>query len=363
MFLWRGTPLVLLAFAASSALFSAVAPAGQQSAPLRLRIGVAEFPPYAAKGEDGAWHGRSVDLFKATAADVGAEVEFVGTPMSQILRRIDSGDLDGSALPFTESTGAIGVIALTSDWATVDLRIAVSGRDPFQTEFRKLVASLFGQRQLKMYMWLGLSLVTFAVVIWLVERRRNPPFAGQSGVGEGLWWSVTTLSTVGYGDSVPRTALGRITAGAWMIVSLILVALFTATVTNALQAGDSTVQVRGAHDLPLARAGIVDNGPAAAYFSDHFLPHISYPTIGLAIRQLGAGELDAVVAESDVLVAAVADHDRSTPSVREIRLLSETIDRRGVGFGLRRSLPGDFLKSFDAALVRRTSGTRPAGQP
>lgn len=363
VFLKRGTPLLLLALAAFSALFTAIAVAGPESAPQRLRIAVAEFPPYAVKGEDGVWHGRSVDLFVAAAADVGAAVEFVEAPISQVLRRIDSGELDGSALPFAESNGTLGVVTLTSDWDTVDLKIAASGRDPFHAEFVKLIESLFGHRQLKMYLWLGFSLVTFAVMIWLVERRRNPPFAGRSGVGEGLWWSVTTLSTVGYGDSVPRTPLGRLTAGAWMIVSLILVALFTATVTNALQANDSTVQIRGAHDLPMARAGIVDNGPAAAFFSDHFLPHISYPTIDLAIRQLGAGELDAVVAEAEVLTSAIAAHNLSGPANREIRMLPETIDRRGVAFGLRRSLPPEFLKSFDAALVRRTAGTRAVGQP
>jgi voltage-gated potassium channel len=40
-----------------------------------------------------------------------------------------------------------------------------------------------------------------------------------------MWWAVSTLTTVGYGDAIPLTALGRVVAGITMIVGLALAAL------------------------------------------------------------------------------------------------------------------------------------------
>ena len=51
-------------------------------------------------------------------------------------------------------------------------------------------------------------------------------------VGDGLWWAVVTVSTVGYGDVYPATAEGRILGGLLMMLGL----GFVATLTAALAA-------------------------------------------------------------------------------------------------------------------------------
>lgn len=47
---------------------------------------------------------------------------------------------------------------------------------------------------------------------------------------EGIWWALVTVTTVGYGDAVPLTPLGRIVAGLLMIVGIGLVATLAASV-------------------------------------------------------------------------------------------------------------------------------------
>ena len=51
---------------------------------------------------------------------------------------------------------------------------------------------------------------------------------------DALWWGVTTLTTVGYGDVVPVTPEGRIAAGALMLLGIGLFGAITATVTSYL---------------------------------------------------------------------------------------------------------------------------------
>lgn len=62
-----------------------------------------------------------------------------------------------------------------------------------------------------------------AVLIYLTEHEANPNEFGS--VLRALWWSVVTLTTVGYGDVYPSTVLGRISAGAIAIAGVGLVAL------------------------------------------------------------------------------------------------------------------------------------------
>lgn len=46
------------------------------------------------------------------------------------------------------------------------------------------------------------------------------------GVGTGLYWAVTTATTVGYGDVTPKTTLGRLIS---VLVMMTVVPLFAAT--------------------------------------------------------------------------------------------------------------------------------------
>ena len=46
-----------------------------------------------------------------------------------------------------------------------------------------------------------------------------------SSLAEALWWSVVTLTTIGYGDVVPITNLGKLLAGGLSLLSIGLLAL------------------------------------------------------------------------------------------------------------------------------------------
>lgn len=52
-------------------------------------------------------------------------------------------------------------------------------------------------------------------------------------VGDGLWWSVQTVTTVGYGDHVPTNAVGRTVAAIVMLVGIGFLSVITATITSA----------------------------------------------------------------------------------------------------------------------------------
>jgi voltage-gated potassium channel Kch len=67
--------------------------------------------------------------------------------------------------------------------------------------------------------------------MWLLDHKEYP------SIGEGMWWSVQTITTVGYGDNVPSRTEGRVIAALIMISGIGLLSVVTATVTAAFVEG------------------------------------------------------------------------------------------------------------------------------
>lgn len=78
-------------------------------------------------------------------------------------------------------------------------------------------------------LWIGAFTLVVTVlsgfIIWLLDREEFPT------AGSGMWWAVQTVTTVGYGDAVPTTAVGRITAAVVMVAGIGFVTVVTASIT------------------------------------------------------------------------------------------------------------------------------------
>lgn len=66
-------------------------------------------------------------------------------------------------------------------------------------------------------------LVIISTTMYYVEREAQPEKF--SSIPATMWWGITTLTTVGYGDMVPITALGRVLGGLFAITGVGLLAL------------------------------------------------------------------------------------------------------------------------------------------
>ncbi|MFZ4619678.1 MAG: potassium channel family protein [Bacteroidota bacterium] len=73
-----------------------------------------------------------------------------------------------------------------------------------------------------------------AAVVYFFEHHNNSQ--QYSNYGDALWWSIVTVATVGYGDIVPKTEFGRIFASLTILSGVILISLFTATISSVFVA-------------------------------------------------------------------------------------------------------------------------------
>lgn len=89
------------------------------------------------------------------------------------------------------------------------------------------------------------SVVTLAFATWFVaglavtEAERQIDGSNIQGVGDGWWWAITTMATVGYGDTYPVSTQGRIVGTALMIMGVALLGTITASIASNFNATDS----------------------------------------------------------------------------------------------------------------------------
>ncbi|MBE0402524.1 Potassium voltage-gated channel subfamily KQT; possible potassium channel, VIC family [Halomonas citrativorans] len=77
----------------------------------------------------------------------------------------------------------------------------------------------------------GLLLLFSSCCLYVVEAAAQPEAFGS--VPRALWWSIATLTTVGYGDVTPVTALGKVFAGLTAVAGIGLIAMPTGILAAA----------------------------------------------------------------------------------------------------------------------------------
>jgi len=87
-------------------------------------------------------------------------------------------------------------------------------------------------------------LVTASLVAYYAEHPTNPEFAT---VGDALWWGIVTLTTVGYGDIVPKTPTGRWAAVVIMLTGVAVLGLLAGSLASffRLDKGDAPPDTGG----------------------------------------------------------------------------------------------------------------------
>jgi voltage-gated potassium channel len=113
------------------------------------------------------------------------------------------------------------------------LGLAVVAVPPLRVLFSlRLVRSLFRRGHLERFLLAASVLVlNGAVIVYLFERHATG--SNIRTLGESVWWSIVTVTTVGYGDYHPITTWGRVTACFIMGIGIVTIAVVTAQVSSS----------------------------------------------------------------------------------------------------------------------------------
>jgi voltage-gated potassium channel len=176
----------------------------------------------------------------------------------------------------------------------------------------KVVPGIPGLRQLRRVLVLESGpllsvLVIFLMVLFMasvaayfLERDVQPATFGS--VPAALWWAIATLTTVGYGDAVPITPLGRLVAAVVMICGLGVFGLWTGILATGFAAEtrrDNFLKTwESVSKVPFFAA----LGPSAIADVTHMLRTMDLPARTMIIKKGQAGDCMYFIAAGEVEV-------------------------------------------------------------
>ena len=288
---WGAAPLAAALLASAAALGQpATAPAGDV-----LTVAVWEAPPFAEQGPDGTWAGLAVELAGDVGQALGRPVRVVGVPEDGALAAAASGRAD---LALVDASPAAEARAdLTGAFYTARLGAARE----HSSRLTDVAGRFFSGTFLRIALALAVLLLVVGAAMWALERRRDADDSeegdfgeGAAGIWDGFWWAGVTMTTIGYGDTVPTSTGGRALALVWMLVSMAVTAALTAALVSALGL-ESGGALRVPDDLRGERVGVVEGSTAARVLAESRVDARPVASLAAAVDAVRAGSLDVVV--------------------------------------------------------------------
>lgn len=336
---------LILSIGPSSAV-DAQAVAGQPalSRDRELVIGTKEAPPFAMKASDGTWSGISIDLWRHMAAQLGVRFRFVeAANIDDLLTETANQTFDAAIAAITVTAARQRLVDFTQPFYATGLGIAVStgGGSMWEAVWRAFFSFGF----LQAVMVLILAAFCVGALLWALEHRHNENFAGfKKGLGSGVWWSATTMTKAGAAETAPTTLLGRTLAIAWMIASVIAIAIFTAAITSTLTKRELLGAVQGLDDLRDVRVGAVANSAGAAYLDRARITHRTFSAAEDGLKAVQENRIDAFVHDRPLLTWLVL---RDHPN--RLRMVDTSFDDQNYTVALPKGSP--LRSDLDLALL------------
>jgi polar amino acid transport system substrate-binding protein len=323
---------------------------GQTLSGRTLIVGTKEVPPFAMKNSEGTWTGVSIDLWRQIAAELKRPFEFRERDLQGLLDGVADGSLDVAVAALSITAKREEICDFSHPYYVTGLGIAISTRH--KTPWLAVLKKLFSRHYLKVVIGLCVLLLAIGTLMWWLEHQRNPDqFGGgtAAGIGSGFWWSAVTMTTVGYGDKAPVTLGGRIVAFIWMLLAIIIVSVFTATITSTLTVAHMDVPVKGPQDLPRVRVGAIADTTGESYLQDHRISYTSYKTALEGLRAIKAGAIEALVYDSPILRYLIHDGFQG-----ELEVLPHIFHREDYGIALPKS--SSLRKPINLVLLEKIQG-------
>ena len=314
--------------------------------PLDLVVGVAGSEPFVIVG-DGRLRGISIETWEKVASELNIRYEYRPYPNAlSLVNAVARGDVDVGVGPLSITSERASRVSFTQPHFSGSLSIAAR---PAERGIFGHLSPLFRRAFLTGLAILLLVLTFVGVLFWLAERRANPehfPPSPLSGIGNGVWLAVVTMTTVGYGDRSPMTPLGRVIAGVWMLIALLTTSSLTAFLATALTLSTlDHAAIDTIEDLEGKRVAVPRGTAAVPFVRRHGGRVVEADSVQDAMRLANEGEVAATVFDTPVLAYELTQHP-------DLALVLSQHSYEDVGYGFAVAIGSEFEELIDMKLLK-----------
>ena len=281
-----------------------------------LHVAARTLAPFVIYNQD-TYNGFEVDLVRLIAVHLGMTVEIyavdtVAKQLDDIDRGVADVGLGGVAVTGPREAAIDFSLPLLDTGLTI--MVPTSGSQAVWDRILFFLQTISGSDLPWLLVVFAVAVLVAAHLIWWLERKHNPDFAVpyRHGIWDSFYWSVVTMSTVGYGDKVARGRLGRSFALIWIALGTLVFASFTAAIASSLAVSELRGHIEGPADLPGNRIATVHDSAGYDYLTGIGVGPVVVQDLDHAYDLLAQGEVDAVVFDAPVLQFHVSRRGEGT---------------------------------------------------
>lgn len=265
-----------------------------------LRVATKHIPPFAIKNTDGSWSGISIELWKELTDVLNLEYEFQELTLEETFEGLESGDLDAAVAAISVTSQRHEQVDFCHPHFSTGLGIAVSARN--RTSPWSILQRVASGR-LVFFALLAVGVVVCCgILFWYFERNRNDAIFGgkkRKGIGMGVWWA--TIVLFGHKGVMPASLMGRMLAVLAMVLSVLLLSIFTGVITSVLTIQQLDVGITHATDLHRLRVATVAASTSADYLRQRRIAFQVFDTAADAMKAVDDNAADAMVYDEALL--------------------------------------------------------------
>ena len=314
-------------------------------------VAIKEAPPFVMKRQDGSFCGIGVELWQRIAARLDLRYRFLEVPdAATLLKGLSEGAYDASFGALSVTAERARLVDFTQPFFATGLGIATpTAESRLFSVSRILLSRDFLQAALIL---IGIALAV-GFLVWLLERRKTGHFqGGLRGLGTGFWWSAVAMTQAGAAQDAPATMPGRFVAIFWMIVSIIIITVFSASVTSKLTKQELRGTIHGLDDLRFVRVGAARSATTTeGYLDRERISHHIFPSLIDGLNALQARKIDAFVYDRPLLNWIVKQDFPDT-----LHVLDFTVDSLNYAIAMPKGSP--LMKAVNLAVLEETESDR-----
>jgi len=265
-----------------------------------IPVAVEAMAPCVMKSDD-AYTGFEIDLWEEIAKDLGLELVYYETTMDGIFKDLIEGKAQVGFSCITITHDREKLVDFSHHTLDSGLRILVSIKKGFS--LIEPVKSLFSPLVMKAMAYLGLFIIVCGHVFWWVEKGKHLVSVNYfPGIFQSFWYVMVTMTTVGYGDIVPRKWVGRVMAFLVMLIGISFFGWAVAQLSSAITLQKLHSDITDEHDLRNKIVATVDGTTSVDALDDLGAIIVPVQVIDKAIEKLINHEVDAVVFDSPTIL-------------------------------------------------------------
>jgi polar amino acid transport system substrate-binding protein len=245
--------------------------------------------------------GFDIELWEEIAKELEWPFTYHETDLKGIFKDLIEGQADVAFSCITMTEEREKIVDFSHHYLNSGLRIMVLNKT--KISLPQSIKSFFSPMVAKSITYIGLFIIICGHVFWLIERGHKYISTKYfPGIFQAFWYVLVTMTTVGYGDIVPRNWVGRVMACLVMIIGIGFFGWAIAQLSSAITIQKLHSDISDHQDLRNRLVATVEGTTSVAALEklDAFV--VPAKTIDLAYEKLLKDEVDALVFDAPTIL-------------------------------------------------------------